>query len=53
MKPPRALYLFAFFFLLIYGGYLYSAWNGYRWLGDDNQSSSRHSGFRGSHFYHK
>jgi len=39
--------------VLAIGGYTWSAWNGYRLLGDDNESTQRRAGRSGHYFYHK
>lgn len=38
---------------LAIGGYTWCAWNGYRILGDDNESTTRRTGRSGHYFYHK
>jgi len=39
---------------LLFGGYIWSSWNGYRILGDDNETTQQQrSGSRGHYFYHK
>ena len=50
MKIVR-IYIIAL--VLAIAGYGWAAWNGYRLLGDDNQSTRYRAGRSGHYFYHK
>ena len=49
-KPVR---IYTLGIALLFCGYVWCAWNGYRILGDDNETSQRRGRVGGHYFYHK